>query len=114
MFSCDEGCIVTTQPRTLLVLDLYPRAPGVLFIKHERRDCVNGRIQGYPKMRKVLVGEGRDSVGAGTLLPPGKEQALRTERMQLGQASLVKTRHRGYHGRSMSEKLTSCGLEIMQ
>lgn len=60
------------------------------------------------------MGERRDSVGAGTFLPPGKEQALQSERMMLGQASLVKTGHRGHHGRSMSEKLTSCGLEIMQ
>ena len=41
VFSCDEGCIVTTQPRTLLVLGLYSRALGVLFIKHERKDCIS-------------------------------------------------------------------------
>ena len=46
VFSCHEGCIVTTQPRTLLVLDLYPRALGVLFIKHERKDCISWKIKG--------------------------------------------------------------------
>ena len=70
------------QPRTLLVLGLYPRALGVLFIKHERKDCiswvpkdeegVSGREEGFsqclyfsPSWGGTSLGEQEHAAGPG-------------------------------------------------